>query len=131
MKAFRVIRNVVVASVVTLGSGVSWAADWQPYTEAAFKDAKAKGQTVVVDFHADWCSTCKKQKPILESLLKQKEFENVIGLSADYDKEKALKKELGIKKQSTVIVFKGAKEINRSTGTTSETELRTQIAAGT
>jgi hypothetical protein len=42
---------------------------------------------------------------------------------ADYDTEKALKKALGVTKQSTIVVFKGGKEAVRSTGDTNEESL--------
>jgi hypothetical protein len=37
---------------------------------------------------------------------------------ADFDTEKALKKSLGVTKQSTIVVFKDGKESARSTGDT-------------
>ena len=37
---------------------------------------------------------------------------------ADYDFEDALKKKLGVTMQSTFVVFKGGKEVGRSTGQT-------------
>ena len=32
---------------------------WQPYSPNAVVDAQTRGQTVLVDFTADWCPTCK------------------------------------------------------------------------
>lgn len=32
---------------------------WAPYSQAALKVAKEEGKTVLVDFTADWCLTCK------------------------------------------------------------------------
>jgi len=32
---------------------------WQPYTRAALDKGRAEGKTVLVDFTADWCLTCK------------------------------------------------------------------------
>jgi thiol:disulfide interchange protein len=32
---------------------------WQPYSPAALARARAEGKTVLVDFTADWCLTCK------------------------------------------------------------------------
>jgi thiol:disulfide interchange protein DsbD len=35
------------------------AIDWQPYSAAAIQQAKDRGQPVLLDFTADWCSNCK------------------------------------------------------------------------
>lgn len=32
---------------------------WRPYSQAALASAQQRGQTVLVDFTADWCLTCK------------------------------------------------------------------------
>jgi thiol:disulfide interchange protein len=32
---------------------------WQPYSPSALANARAEGKTVLVDFTADWCLTCK------------------------------------------------------------------------
>jgi thioredoxin 1 len=42
---------------------------------------------------------------------------------ANFDTEKALKRSLGVTQQSTVVVFKGGREIARSTGDTQRDRL--------
>lgn len=39
------------------------------YDRSVFKKALTEGTPVIVDLHADWCTTCKTQKPILRELL--------------------------------------------------------------
>ncbi len=34
--------------------------DWQPYSEAAVKQAAAEGKPIFIDFFADWCIPCKE-----------------------------------------------------------------------
>jgi len=85
---------------------------------------------VVLDFHADWCSTCKKQKPILEGLLKEKEFAAVVGFVVDYDKENELRKNLKVHKQSTLVVYKGEKESSRDMGLTSIEAIKALLVKG-
>ncbi len=36
--------------------------EWQPWSAEAVADARAEGRTVLVDFTADWCMTCKFTK---------------------------------------------------------------------
>ena len=96
-----------------------------PFSQAAFEKAMAAGQPVIVDVQASWCPTCKAKKPIVESLLQDPKMKDVTLFSADFDTEQALKKQLRVAQQSTFVVFKGGKEVGRSTGETS----RSAIAA--
>ena len=100
----------------------AWAGE-QPYDKAAFDKALADGKPVIVDFFADWCPTCKAQKPHVESLMGDPKMKNVILFIANYDTEKALKKALRVSQQSTFVVFKGGKEVGRSTGQTKKEDL--------
>jgi thiol:disulfide interchange protein len=53
------------ATLVALGGLVAvvsiYAAElpWQPYTRVALEQHRRQGRTVLVDFTADWCATCK------------------------------------------------------------------------
>lgn len=89
-----------------------------PFTQGAFDAAVAAGKPVVVDFKASWCPTCKAQKPIVDALLAEPKRKDVTLFAADFDTEAALKKQLRVSQQSTFVVFKGGKEVGRSTGQT-------------
>jgi len=82
-----------------------------------------RGKPVVVDFAASWCPTCKAQKPIVKALLNEPARKPLTLFVADFDKEEALKKRLGVTMQSTLIAFKAGKEVARSTGQTDKAEL--------
>jgi thioredoxin 1 len=91
----------------------------RPYDAATLDRMLAAGQPVVVDFHADWCPTCRAQAPIVKDLLSTPELKNLTVLIADYDTEHALRKSLNVANQSTFVVFRQGKEVARSTGDTS------------
>jgi thioredoxin 1 len=97
----------------------------QPYDAATFQRMLAAGQPVVVDFHADWCPTCRAQAPIVKDLLSTPELKNLTVLIANYDTEHALRKSLNVANQSTFVVFRQGKEVARSTGDTSREGLAT------
>jgi thioredoxin 1 len=94
-------------------------ADEEPYSAATLDRLIANRQPVVVDFHADWCPTCRAQAPIVRELLATPELKKVTVLIANYDTELALRKSLNVAKQSTLVVFRNGKEVARSTGDTS------------
>jgi len=132
LNIFRIKAALPVAVVMLIGLGAAnvWGAEWQPFDEAAFQEARESGQTVYVDFHATWCPTCAKQKPILEKLLGESEFEEVVAFVADYDKSTDLEREMRITSQSTIVVFQGDEEVARSTGVTDEGQLRELLREG-
>lgn len=93
-------------------------AEQRPYSKAVFDALLAQGKPVIVDLRADWCPTCKEQKPIVDALLQEDRRKHVTLLLADFDTEDALKTRLHVTQQSTFVVFKSGKEVGRSTGQT-------------
>ena len=112
-----------LAAAITLAMPFAASAGELAYTKAAFDKAVAAGQPVIVDFQASWCPTCKAQKPIVDALLAEPKRGGVTLFAADYDTEAALKKELRVAQQSTFVVYKGGKEVGRSTGQTNRAEI--------
>ena len=111
------------SAVALLGASFGARASEQAFTQAAFDKALASGAPVVVDFAANWCPTCKAQKPVVDALLQEPKRQSLTLLRADYDTETALKKRLNVSQQSTFVVFKAGKEVGRSTGQTDKTEI--------
>lgn len=95
----------------------------QPYDRAAFQAAQSAGQPVAVVFHADWCPTCRAQAPLLKQLMLDPQRKQMTLFVANFDTEMALRKELGVAKQSTLIVFNKGHEVARSTGDTQQENL--------
>ena len=112
-----------LAAAFTLALPFMASAGELTYSKAAFDEAVAAGQPVIVDFQASWCPTCKVQKPIVDALLAEPKRQCVTLFAADYDTEAALKKELRVAQQSTFVVYKGGKEVGRSTGQTNRAEI--------
>lgn len=94
-----------------------------PFNQAQFDAARSAGKPVAVVFHADWCPTCRAQAPVLKELTETPALKSLTLYVANFDTEKALKRSLGVTQQSTIVVFKGGKEIARSTGETQRAPL--------
>ncbi len=70
-------------------------------------------------FTAEWCSPCKKTKPIVEELKKEGYQFQII----DADYEQLLVKRFEIKSVPTFILLEDGKELNRITGAKTKEEL--------
>jgi thiol-disulfide isomerase/thioredoxin len=119
MKAFASLSLMLSLSLFSIFAD----AGETPFVQAQYDQLVASGKPVIVDFYADWCPTCKAQKPIVSEVLHNPKMKDVTLFLANYDQEVALKKSLRITQQSTFVVFKGGKEVARSTGQTSKDEI--------
>jgi thioredoxin 1 len=120
-----VVRHAFSASLL-LASGWSQALTLAPYSPAALAAAQKAGAPVVLHFHASWCPTCRAQDKAFEALKADPSL-NVTLMQVDYDKEKALEKQMHVTAQSTLIVLHGATERSRSTGETDPARLRSAL----
>lgn len=90
----------------------------EPYTQEKLDALNKSGKPTLVFIYADWCPTCKAQEKILNTLLPTNEFKGITTLRVDFDAQKPVVSAFGVKYQSTLIVFKGGKEVARVTGET-------------
>ena len=109
---------------LALSSFVSFAVAAElPFNRAQLEAMRSAGRPVAVVFHADWCPTCRAQAPVLKDLAETPALKSLTIFVANFDTEKALKRSLGVTQQSTIVVFKGGKEIARATGDTQRYQL--------
>jgi thioredoxin 1 len=88
----------------------------ESFSHDAFKSATAAGKPVLVEFHADWCPTCRAQDKVINSFRHNPEYKGLVILRVDFDAEKELLKRFGVRRQSTLIVFKAGEEVARAVG---------------
>jgi thioredoxin 1 len=98
------------------------------FTQAAFDAAQKEGKPILVYIQASWCPTCAKQRPIIQSLEKDPAFANLTIFSVDFDTQKDVVKEFGVRMQSTLLAFHGQDERTRSTGETNPDKIRDILA---
>jgi thioredoxin 1 len=94
-------------------------ADVTPFTAQAFQDAQNANKAILIEIHATWCPTCKQQKAVLNNLLlPEPKFKDMVVLRVDFDSQKDVVKQFGARIQSTLIVYKGKREVGRTVGDT-------------
>lgn len=101
----------------------AFALEIKPYSADTFSQLQKSGAKVALHFHAEWCPTCKAQEKVFNSWKGDTSVPGTL-LVVDYDKERELKSKLNVRTQSTLIVFKGDKEVARLAGKTDEKSLK-------
>ena len=112
---FKFCRNLFLFFIVSISSAF---AIGDAFDQATFDRLLKDGKPVLVAVHADWCGTCRTQDAFLKDLLKTPPYSNLQVLRVDFDKQKKVVHAFKVKWQSTLIVFKNGKEVERSTADT-------------
>ena len=119
----RFFNGAIVTAALVMRFAPAWANGAVPFSAEAFKAAQEQGGPILVEIHADWCPTCKAQNPILDKLTAEPKFKDLKIFRVDFDAMKPVVKQFGAQMQSTLIVFKGAREQGRSVGDTKEASI--------
>lgn len=123
------LRNLMIPMCIALltASGLARALDIEPYSAAALQQAQTAGKPVAVHFHADWCPTCVSQTQALKRLQGDPQLNGVTVLVANFDDERELKKAMGVRSQSVIVVFKGRTETARVGGETKPEKIKAAL----
>jgi len=118
-------RTLVTLAAIALSAAFNFAQalDIQPYAPETLAAKQKAGESVALHFHADWCPTCRAQEKVFNGWKGDASVPGTL-LIVNYDKERELKRQLGVRTQSTVIAYKGAKETGRLAGDTDPKALR-------
>lgn len=119
--------RLLVACLALLLATQVFAGEKKPFSRAEFEALQAANKPVLVDVFATWCSTCKAQAPIISSMLTKPEFKDLTVLEVDFDQSKDVLRQFNVVAQSTLVLFKGKKEVARSTGDTHEGSVRAML----
>ena len=98
------------------------------FSVESLEKAKAAGKTLVINSYEPWCWSCRKQDKVL--LDAKEKFNNVVFLTYQQGKNKDIAKVLEINFRSTIVVFKGKKEIARLVGQTDKSQIFSAIKKG-
>ena len=123
------IRSLAAAVLITASiSAPALAAERKPYTQAALAAAQAKGRPILVEVKAPWCPVCASQGRTIAETTASAAYTNLLILSIDFDTQKADWKALGAQKQSTLIGYRGKRELGRVVYTTDKAQINALLA---
>lgn len=115
---FNLLRALIVFPLFFVAFTTSVMAADAPFDAAKFDSLNLAGKPILISIHADWCPTCKAQEPIVGELLRAPEYKGIAAFRIDFDGQKDLIRRFKATAQSTLIVFKGGREVGRSVGDT-------------
>ncbi|MDZ4099624.1 MAG: thioredoxin family protein [Methylophilaceae bacterium] len=100
-------QNIVTFLLLLVFAVSAHALEREPYTQERFETLQAAGEVVLVDIHADWCSTCAKQQAALEKYRAMNPNKKFHILKVDFDAQKDLVRQFRAPRQSTFLLYKG------------------------
>ncbi|WP_353375686.1 thioredoxin family protein [Microbulbifer sp. NBRC 101763] len=118
------LRSLLVTSFLL---SVPFASAGEPFSEERFKELQAAKQPVLIDVRADWCPTCKKQGIILAQFQEDNPQCGLTILNVNFDKQKEWVKHFRAPRQSTLLLYRGDKQVWFSVAETRADVIRQNI----
>jgi thioredoxin 1 len=98
----------MVLLAVALGSGSAFAQQQkESFTPERFAALQQQGALVLLDVHADWCSTCAQQQRVLAEYREHHPDVPLHILQIDFDSQKQYVRQFRAPRQSTFILYRG------------------------
>ena len=79
-----------------------------------FEEIKNSEKPVLLDFYADWCGPCRMVSPVIDEIAEERD-DIVVG-KVNVDEEEELAGQFGVFSIPTLVVLKGGKVVNQSSG---------------
>ena len=116
----------ILIIIFTLISFNSFAVDKSTtFNNEIFEKAQLDGKIVVINSWNETCTTCKAQIKILNQA--EKDFEDILFLSFEQEKDKTIAKQLGIDYWTTIVIYQNNKEVYRSIGQMNKDKIYSDI----
>jgi thiol-disulfide isomerase/thioredoxin len=81
------------------------------FTEGRFEELQGRDALILVDVHADWCSTCKSQQEVLADFREEHPDVPLHVLKVDFDEQKKWVRHFEAPRQSTLILYRGQERV--------------------
>ena len=102
--------------------------EFQPYSKAAADAAIKSGKPVIIHVYAPWCLQCRAQAANLAGMANDPQLDRITFFKVDYDDQKDVVAALNCPR-STLIGYKGGKEVDRMSWGTSREDVVKVIQA--
>lgn len=127
-------RTLILSAAALALAPFSASAEMIDYTPGTAEADIASGQSVLVDFAATWCSTCRSQERTINALRDANPAydEAIAFYRVDWDTygRGELSTSLNIPRRSTLVLFRDGVEVSRIVAGTREADIRALLEAG-
>jgi thioredoxin-like negative regulator of GroEL len=123
------IAPLLAFAVVTAAAVPASGAEFRDFDRATFEAAQAAGRPTLVDVHAWWCPVCASQGRTIKRTVVALQYDKLLVLRIDYDKQKPQWRSFGVTKQATLIAFKRGREVGRIAYQTDKSKIEALLAA--
>ncbi len=107
--------------------GLAQATEKKTFSQESFSVSQAANDSIIVYIFAPWCTTCKKQEAVIEKVIQDPRFDKVRYFVVDFDNDKESMRKLKANTRSTILVYKGPREITRSANDTDPASLQSLL----
>jgi thioredoxin 1 len=109
---------VVYAILAVLISPAGHAGGLLPFDAARFEEARKSGRPVVLQVTATWCGPCQRLRKVVNGLLENSGFKDLVIFDADFDANKDALVKVNAHTVTTLVLYRDNSEILRSSGET-------------
>ncbi|MBT4859078.1 redoxin domain-containing protein [archaeon] len=87
------------------------------FDQISYEKALSEGKTVILNFYATWCPSCKAEQPVIIDVFNEHDDPNLVAFRVNWKDpgtsvdEENLAKEFGITVQGTKIFLKGGEKV--------------------
>lgn len=131
---FKRLIMISAAALLAASTFVFAGSDTIEYTPGLIEEKLGGGETILVDYSAAWCGTCKRQERILTELRTENPAfdEKIAFVKVDWDtySTHAVTQSRNIPRRSTLILLRGDEELGRIVAGTDTDEIRSLLELG-
>lgn len=133
-RQFLVTTGLSVGLVATRPKMLRAEAGVTVYTPGLVQNKLDAGETVFVDYAAEWCGTCKRQERVVDALrASNSEYDsNISFVRVDWDTYKSheITKRYRVPRRSTLLLLRGDEELGRIVAGTSAAKIKALMDLG-
>jgi len=104
--------SLVLAAFVTAVVPAA-AAEVRDFTRADFTRAMEDGRPVLVEVRAWWCPVCISQRRTVQAAITASQYDRLVVFELNYDWQEEEWKRFNVRRQGTLIAFRGGQEVGR------------------